>query len=257
LLLKPPSWKALWPLLQGGAAMLMRQLALNIGFLVATRRAQSMDPSGVSGAAYGITMQIYSIGIICLVGMQNAAAALVPSERAKNGDEQARQTADRLLGWSTLMGTMLGVGQFVLLPVLVPLFSTLDSVKEAVRLPTLIASFIHIVNGPVLAGEGILIGLGAYKSLAAITMTYIASMLVCLNLTPLGKRLDGIMWSILLSSIVQQIGVVGHYLLVGPLARRKQEKVNGDINDLSERSATESSIEPHGDSETASNPNKQ
>jgi Na+-driven multidrug efflux pump len=58
LLLRPPSWQALWPLLQGGAAMLLRQLALNIGFLVATRRAQLMDPSGVSGAAYGITMQV-------------------------------------------------------------------------------------------------------------------------------------------------------------------------------------------------------
>jgi Na+-driven multidrug efflux pump len=221
-------------LLQGGAAMLLRQLALNIGFLVATRRAQQMDPTGVTGAAYGITMQIYSIGIICLVGMQNAAAALVPSARAKYGDERARQTADRLLGWSTLMGTMLGVGQFLLLPMLVPLFSTLDSVKEAARLPTLIASSIHIVNGPVLAGEGILMGVGSYRALAVITMTYIASMLACLTLTPLGKRLDGIMWSILLSSIVQQIGVVGHYLKVGPLAKKGREvAVNGSSSSSS------------------------
>ena len=235
--------------------MLMRQLALNIGFLVATRRAQAMDPSGVTGAAYGITMQIYSTGIICLVGMQNAAAALVPSARAKNGDEEARQTADRLLGWSTLMGTLLGVGQFLLLPVLVPLFSTLDSVKEAVRLPTLIASFIHIVNGPVLAGEGILIGLGSYKSLAGITMTYIASMLACLNFTPLGKRLDGIMWSILLSSIVQQIGVVGHYLYFGPLAKRKLVKVNGDTSHSSE-SSPEPTKAPPGDAEATISPGK-
>lgn len=257
LLLRPPSWKALWPLLQGGAAMLLRQLALNIGFLVATRRAQAMDPTGVTGAAYGITMQIYSIGIICLIGMQSAAAALVPSALAKDGEDSARQMADRLLGWSTLMGTVLGVGQFLLLPVLVPLFSTLDNVKEAVRLPTLIASFIHIVNGPVLAGEGILIGLGQYKALAGITVTYIASMLACLTFTPLGTRLDGIMWSILLSSVVQQIGIVGHYLKIGRLAvRKKTQKVNGDSGGSLEGSATESSIKPAGDSETAASPNK-
>jgi Na+-driven multidrug efflux pump len=223
LLLKPPSWKTLWPLLQGGAAMLLRQLALNVGFLIATRRAQQMDPTGVSGAAYGITMQIYSVGIICLVGMQNAAAALVPSFRAKEGIDSARQCADRLLGWSSLVGLMLGLGQFFLLPVLVPLFSTLDNVQDAVRMPALIASFIHVVNGPILAGEGIMIGTGRFLDLALITCGYIASMVVCLMFTPLGHRLDGIMWSILLSSIVQQIGVVGHYLKVGPLAVRKDD----------------------------------
>jgi Na+-driven multidrug efflux pump len=154
--------------------------------------------------------------------MQNAAAALVPTFRAKEGDEGARKCADRLLGWSTLMGCMLGLGQFLLLPVLVPLFSTLDDVQEAVRVPSLIASLIHVVNGPVLAGEGIMMGVGSYKSLALITMSYIASMVTCLTCTPLGKRLDGIMWSILLSSIVQQVGVVGHYLKVGPLAVKKE-----------------------------------
>jgi len=211
--------------------MLLRQLSLNIGFLVATRRAQVLDASGVSGAAYGITMQIYSVGIIALVGMQNAAAALVPSFRnAKDvadpleRDENARNAADRLLGWSTLVGLGLGIGQLALLPVLVPLFSTLPEVREAVQMPSLIAALIHVVNGPVLAGEGILMGVGAYKELALITMGYIATMIGCLSWTPLGQRLDGIMWSILLSSMVQQVGVVGHYLKFGPLALRKRRK---------------------------------
>ena len=237
MLLKPPPLKSVLPLLTGGAAMLLRQLALNIGFLVATRRAQILDASGVSGAAYGITMQIYSVGIIALVGMQNAAAALVPSFRGAKDvedestrDQNARDAADRLLGWSTLVGLGLGVGQLVLLPVLVPLFSTLPEVQEAVKLPSLIAALIHIVNGPVLAGEGIMMGVGAYKALAVITMGYIASMVGCLSFTPLGGRLDGIMWSILLSSIIQQIGVVGHYLKVGPLAVKKLKKLKKKIN---------------------------
>jgi hypothetical protein len=49
-------------LLQGGMSMLGRQLALNIGFVTAARRAQAMDPSGVAAAAYGIVMQLYAIG---------------------------------------------------------------------------------------------------------------------------------------------------------------------------------------------------
>lgn len=236
LLIRPPSMKRLLPLLAGGSAMLLRQLALNVGFLVATRRAQQMDPTGVAGAAYGITMQIYSIGIICLVGMQNSAAALVPSFRAAgakkhvsegdvevDGNAEARACADRLMSWSTLTGVTLGGLQFLLLPVLVPLFSTLPAVQDAVKVPALIASLIHVMNGPILAGEGILIGTGCFRALALITSTWIASMVAFLTFTPLGKRLDGIMWSILLSSIVQAVGVVGYYLKLGPLATKKRQ----------------------------------
>jgi len=245
MLLKPPPMKSLIPLLSGGAAMLLRQLALNIGFLVATRRATVLDASGVSGAAYGITMQMYSVGIIALVGMQNAAAALVPSFRVakdvedpKQRDQNARDAADRLFGWSTLAGLGLGVLQMALLPVLVPLFSTLPEVQQAVWMPSFIAALIHIVNGPVLAGEGIMMGVGAYKELAIITMGYIATMIGCLTFTPLGQRLDGIMWSILLSSIVQQIGVVGHYLKVGPLAIKKMKRRFGRKGKNDDTSAT-------------------
>jgi putative MATE family efflux protein len=217
-ILKPPSFKSLVPLLQGGAAMLARQLALNVGFLAATRRAQIMDPSGVSGAAYGITMQIYSVGVIVLVAVQGTAAALIPSSLAQSGEKEATRTADRLFGWSSLFGCLLGVAQYLLLPLLVPLFSTLPAVQEAVRKPALIASLIHAVNGPVFAGEGYLMGTGQYRDLALITAAGISGMVGCFY-SPLGKRLDGIMWSILLCNVFQSIGVVTHFLKVGPLAR--------------------------------------
>jgi Na+-driven multidrug efflux pump len=46
LLLKAPTLKSLMPLLQGGASMLGRQLAINVGLISAARRAQTMDPTG-------------------------------------------------------------------------------------------------------------------------------------------------------------------------------------------------------------------
>ena len=222
-ILKPPKMASLIPLLQGGAAMLVRQLALNVGFLAATRRAQVLDPTGISGAAYGITMQIYTVGVIVLVAVQGTAAALIPSTLAQSGKEEATRTADRLFGWSTLFGCTLGVAQFLLLPVLVPLFSTLPEVQEAVRAPALIASLIHAVNGPVFAGEGYLMGTQNYKDLSLITAAGIAGMVGCLY-SPLGQRLDGIMWSILLCNVFQSVGVVTHFLKVGPLARVSKKK---------------------------------
>ncbi len=55
---KLPSWTSLKPLIQGGAAMLLFQLVLNIAFLTAARRVQAMDPTGVSAAAYGTLLSI-------------------------------------------------------------------------------------------------------------------------------------------------------------------------------------------------------
>eukprot|EP00548_Thalassiothrix_antarctica_P013991 CAMPEP_0194167278 /NCGR_PEP_ID=MMETSP0154-20130528/2606_1 /TAXON_ID=1049557 /ORGANISM="Thalassiothrix antarctica, Strain L6-D1" /LENGTH=576 /DNA_ID=CAMNT_0038878139 /DNA_START=268 /DNA_END=1995 /DNA_ORIENTATION=+ len=221
LLFRPPSLESLLPLLQGGAAMLLRQLAINVGFLVATRRAQLMDPTGVAGAAYGITMQMYSVGIILLVAMQSTAATLVPSTMAavaakkkkNDNDEQessnnketrsyssddamseARAVGDRLLGWSSLVGLVVGGLNYALLPVLVPVFSTLPEVQKAVYAPSLIASLLHIMNGPVLAGEGILMGLGCYRGLAFVTTAWIAAMVGLLSTSMAQKRIDGIMW---------------------------------------------------------------
>ena len=50
---KPPSWSSLKPLIQGGAAMLLFQMVLNVAFLTAARRVQAMDPTGIAAAAYG------------------------------------------------------------------------------------------------------------------------------------------------------------------------------------------------------------
>lgn len=48
-----PSWSSLEPLIKGGAAMLLFQLVINVAFTVAARRVQTMDPTGISAAAYG------------------------------------------------------------------------------------------------------------------------------------------------------------------------------------------------------------
>ena len=223
-ILRPPSLKSLMPLILGGASMLGRQLALNVGFVFAARRAQAMDPTGVSAAAYGIVMQIYSVGIVMHVAMQGTAAALVPSTQAKSGKDDARRVGDRMFAWCSIVGLMLGLTQFVALPWLVPVFSTLPAVQEAVKVPALIASLLHIVNGPVFAGEGVMLGLGCYRDLMLVTTAGIGTMMLGL-LSPMGQRLDGILWSFLAFHAFQAVAVVVHYLKIGPLSvRRRRQK---------------------------------
>jgi len=51
-----PSWSKLKPLLKGGAALQLRNVALNVTFLAVARVTQSLDETGVAAAAHGASM---------------------------------------------------------------------------------------------------------------------------------------------------------------------------------------------------------
>ena len=218
-LFRPPSLESLLPLIQGGLAMLLRQLTLNVAFVSAARRAQVLDPTGVSAAAYGITMQIYSLGVVCHLGVQGTAAALVPSARAAGGDDAAREVADRIFAWGTCLGVALALAQWFALPAITPLFTPLAEVHDAVRGPAAISSFIHLVNGLVFAGEGTMLGLGSFRDLALITALGVAVMVSCLA-SPLGSTLNGVLVSLAAFNLVQGLAVTLHHVRVSPLRRR-------------------------------------
>jgi len=228
-LITPPKWEALVPLIQGGLAMLLRQATLNVAFVSAARRAQGMDASGVAGAAYGITMQIYSLGVVAQLGVQGTAAALVPSARAIGGDDAARNVADRIFGWGMILGVLLALVQWTILPVVTPLFSPLEEVREAVKGPARISSIIHLVNGLVFAGEGTMLGLGSFRDLALITAMGVAVMVGCLA-SPLGGSLNGVLISLAAFNFVQGVAVTIHHVRVSPLRRRGFALLSGRKN---------------------------
>eukprot|EP00956_Cyclotella_meneghiniana_P039168 scaffold166893_cov63-Cyclotella_meneghiniana.AAC.1 len=201
-LFKPPSLTSLLPLIKGGAAMLLRQATLNVAFITAARKAQAMDPSGVSAAAYGIVMQIYSLGVVAHLGVQGTAAALVPSSRAVGGDEAARAVADRIFVWGSILGAILAGVQLIALPMITPLFSPLEEVRQAIKGPALISSFIHLVNGLVFAGEAV----GVAVMLGSLAMV--------------GNTLNGVLISLAAFNLVQGLAVLLHHARFSPLRRR-------------------------------------
>jgi putative MATE family efflux protein len=219
---KVPAWNSIKTIVQGGSAMLLFQLVLNVAFLTAARRVQAMDPTGVSAAAYGIVMQIYSIGVVCHLGIKASAATLVPSERITKGDDAARQMADKIFVWGSILGVFLGIAQMALLPVLIPLFTTIPEVREATRVPALISSLIQFVNGPLFAGEGVMVGLGTFKALTSCTILGAGLMVSCLC-SPLGKSLNGVFISLAAFNVIQAAAMVFHHLKMGPLKRSKEK----------------------------------
>lgn len=217
-LLKSPSWQKLVPIVQGGSSVLARQAAINIAIVSAARRAQVLDPSGVAAAAYGIVMNMFSVGIVVHVAIQSTAAALVPATRAKEGDDAARKVADRMFSWGTIIGASMGTLQFLALPMLIPLFSTLPEVQEAVKGPAVISSLIHFINGIAFAGEGTMLGLGCFRDLALLTAGGTLTLLGLLS-TSLGDSLNGILVALALFNVVQGASVLTHYLKVSPLSK--------------------------------------
>ena len=223
-LLRPPALASLLPLLRGGAVMLLRQLALNVGFVSATRLTQAMDATGVSAAAYAITNQLYSLGLVVMLAIQASGATLVPSALARGGADgvdAARDVGDRLYGWSTAIAAALALFQLATIPYAARVMSTLPEVQRAVRRPALVAALVQLSNGPLFAGEGIIMGLGHFGFLAALTSAGIAVMCAGLLASArLGLGVASVWWSLLGFHFVQLSGLLYHHLRRSPLARR-------------------------------------
>jgi len=189
--------------------MLLRQIALNVAFVCATRMTQGMDATGVSAAAYAITNQVYSLGVVVMLAIQATGATLVPSALGRGaspeeGAKLARGVADRLICWSTGIALTLAALQAIAMPYLTPLFSTLPEVRAAVARPALVSALVQLTNGPLFAGEGILMGLGAFGYLAALTAAGVAVMVAGLTISAkLGLGVSAVWFSLLGFHLVQ------------------------------------------------------
>ena len=105
---------------------------------------------------------------VALFALQSSAAALVPAALGKGDNEDARAVADRCLGWGLFAGVGLGLVQIACLP-LVRCFSPLPEVRAAARTPAFLSALAQPVNGVAFVAEGVLLGLGAFRFLAAQT----------------------------------------------------------------------------------------
>jgi len=216
---------SLLPLIVGGSAMLLRQCALNVAFITATRMTQAMDTTGVSAAAYAITNQVYSLGLVIMLAIQATGATLVPAALAARGEEggteEARRVADRLIGWSTLIAAGLAAAQAIAMPFLTPIFTPLEEVRRAVARPAMVSALVQLTNGALFAGEGIMMGVGAFGFLALLTSLGVSVMVGCLALANHLQLGVASVWASLLAfHVVQLTGTMFHHLRLGPLARQ-------------------------------------
>ncbi len=225
-----PKWANLAPLLQGGAALQLRNFALNITFLAVTRVTQSIDDTGVAAAAHAMAIQTFQIGGIVLLALSTVAQTVVPNAMiekvdSKTGEKSGGITAtkeivSRLMRWGFVLGSILGSLQTLLIPHLQK-STPVIAVREAARVPALLASLYQVINGLVFIGEGVMVGCGSFFQLSLSTLVATTATIVALKEFPLTHGLTGVWMSFGVFNSLRLLGVFIHQKINGPLIEKK------------------------------------
>jgi Na+-driven multidrug efflux pump len=230
-----PTWASLQPLLRGGLALQLRNLALNVTFLMVARVTQSIDKTGVAAAAHAMAIQTFQIGGIVLLALSTIASTLIPNAMVERYDEKegkviggliyAKSMVNRLMSWGFILGILLGSLQVFLLPA-IRKATPLQEVRDAATMPALIGSLLQIINGLVFIGEGVMLGTGSFLQLSLNTVVATAGCLLALWYFPPRVGLTGVWFGFGVFNLIRLVGVWIHQTKTGPLTKAKIAAAN-------------------------------
>ena len=228
-----PKWAKLEPLLRGGAALQLRNVALNVAFLAVARVTQTIDQTGVAAAAHAMAIQVFQVGGIVLLALSTVSQIMVPNDLVERFDaklqkhiggiEYARATVNRLLSWGVILGVALGSLQLALLPV-IRSSTPIQAVRDAALIPAVLASLFQIMNGLVFIGEGVMVGTGSFLQLSLNTVVASCGLLWALKVFPPIYGLTGVWFGFGVFNALRLAGVTIHHFINGSLAPRNRAK---------------------------------
>jgi putative MATE family efflux protein len=218
VLVRPPTWKQLQPLIRGGAALQLRNLSLNLTFLAVARVVQSIDDTGVAAAAHALSLQTFQLGGIVFLAMSTVSQVVVPNETVNGGKKAAKAVVHRLMSWGLVLGVALGSLQLLLIPI-IQRSSPLAEVRSAARVPAILASVFQVINGLVFIGEGVMVGTGSFMQLSVSTLMATIGCLLALHHLPSRYGLVGVWLGFGVFNTIRLMGVITHQRFTGPLAR--------------------------------------
>jgi putative MATE family efflux protein len=232
-LFRIPPWSKLEPLLRGGAALQLRNVALNLTFLAVARVTQSIDQTGVSAAAHAMTIQVFQVGGIVLLALSTVSQTVIPNDLVERfdkklgkrvgGRESAKASVNRLMSWGLILGIVLGGMQIALLPI-IQRSTPIQEVRDAAWIPSILASVFQIMNGLVFIGEGVMVGTGSYFQLSLSTVVATAGCLWALDKFPPIYGLTGVWMAFGVFNVLRLAGVWLHQSVNGPLSPKNLAK---------------------------------
>ena len=216
-----PSLRSLVPFLKVGRDLLLRTGSLVGTMTLATAVAARVGTAAV--AAHQVAHQLWLFLALVVDALAVAAQALVSKHLGAEDPDAARAVSDRLFQWGLAVGVVLGIGFFLLRPVL-PHFFTDDPATVAALLDVyLFVALLQPLNGLVFVGDGIYMGAEEFPYLAkAMIGTALAAAAVLGLVVPMGWGLTGVWWGIATLMVGRLLTLAGPYLrgrLFGKAAR--------------------------------------
>lgn len=216
-----PSLRSLVPFLKVGRDLLLRTGSLVGTMTLATAVAARVGTAAV--AAHQVAHQLWLFLALVVDALAVAAQALVSKHLGAEDPDAARAVSDRLFKWGLGVGVVLGIGFFLLRPVL-PSFFTDDPATVAALLDVyLFVALLQPLNGLVFVGDGIYMGAEEFPYLAkAMIGTALAAAAVLGLVVPMGWGLTGVWWGIATLMVGRLLTLAGPYLrgrLFGKAAR--------------------------------------
>ncbi len=190
-----PSLRSLVPFLKVGRDLLLRTASLVGTMTLATAVAARVGVTAV--AAHQVAHQLWLFLALVVDALAVAAQALVSKHLGGDAPETARVVSDRLFQWGLVVGVALGLGFFLLRPVL-PSFFTDDPDTVAALLDVyLFVTLLQPLNGLVFVGDGIYMGAEEFPYLAkSMIGTALVAAAVLGLVLPMGWGLTGVWWGI-------------------------------------------------------------
>ena len=181
-------------------------VTLMLIMLARTKAAQSMDISGLTGAAYSIAMTLYFLGETVSQAMQATSSAYVASRAAISVNEAAL-ASKRVLGWSVVLGCLVCTAQLTALPHLLRLFTPNAAIRSAAAPAVVVGALIQITNPACCAMEGTAMGIGKWGVLWKTNV--VAQVLTILSLDLAMRQGLGLV------GVMSSFGVLNFSILIG------------------------------------------
>jgi len=149
----------------GGLPLLVRTLALRAVLLLTTWAAAGLGDSGL--AAHQVTMTVWSSLVFALDALAIAAQAMTGRSLGAGDWRGARETTRTMVQWGCVAGVVLGVALILGRWPIARAFTTDPEVAGAIALALVVVALSQPLAGYVFVVDGVLIGAGDGRWLAA------------------------------------------------------------------------------------------
>jgi putative MATE family efflux protein len=150
---------------RAGVALVVRTLTLRAALLVATAGSAALGATAT--ATHQLAMTVWTFLAFALDALAIAAQAITGRALGAGDVTRTREATTRMVRWGLGAGVVTGIGLAVVSPVLGPLFTRDPDVRALLVPVLLVAAVFQPVAGVVFVLDGVLIGAGDGRYLAA------------------------------------------------------------------------------------------